>query len=86
MRCHIQGQGFDNKMYISELFTVAAYMHTAGFKNRLGINFAKCTLANSSFIDTQLILHTKMDILFQHVAKVFQWYDTRLYTAHTKCI
>ena len=32
MRCHIQGQGFGNKMYISELFTVVGYLHTAGFK------------------------------------------------------
>ena len=43
MRCHIQGQGFGNKMYISELFTVVGYLHTAGFKNRRGINFAKCS-------------------------------------------
>ena len=42
MRCHIQGQGFDNKMYISEIFTVVGYLHTAGFKNHQGINFAKC--------------------------------------------
>ena len=42
MRCHIQGQGFGNKMYISGLFTVVGYLHTAGFKNRWGINFAKC--------------------------------------------
>ena len=42
MRCHIQGQGFGNKMYISELFKVVGYLHTAGFKNRIGINFAKC--------------------------------------------
>ena len=42
MRCHIQGQGFGNKMYISELFTVVGYLHTAGFKNRRGIKFAKC--------------------------------------------
>ena len=44
MRCHIQGQGFGNKMYISKLFTVVGYLHTAGFKNRRGINCAKCTL------------------------------------------
>ena len=43
MRCHIQGQGLGNKMYISELFKVVGYLHTAGFKNRIGINFAKCT-------------------------------------------
>ena len=42
MRCHMQGQDFGNKMYISELFTVVGYLHTAGFKNRIGINFAKC--------------------------------------------
>ena len=42
MRWHIQGQGFGNKMYISELFTVIGYLHTAGFKTRRGINFAKC--------------------------------------------
>ena len=36
MRCHIKGQGFGNKMYISELFTVVGYLHTAGFKNRRG--------------------------------------------------
>ena len=41
MRCHFQGQGFCNKMYISELFTVG-YLHAAGFKNRRGINFANC--------------------------------------------
>ena len=29
-------------MFISDLFTVAGYLHTAGFKNRWGINFAKC--------------------------------------------
>ena len=29
---HIQGQGFGNKMYISELFIVVGYLHTAGFK------------------------------------------------------
>ena len=40
-----QGQGFGNKMYISELFTVVGYLHlhTAGFKKRRRINFAKCT-------------------------------------------
>ena len=32
MRCHI-----GNKMYISELFTVVGYLHTAGFKNHRGI-------------------------------------------------
>ena len=42
MRCHIQGQGFGNKMYISELFTVVGYLHTAGFKNCWGIICAKC--------------------------------------------
>ena len=29
-------------MYISDLFTVIGYLHTAGFRNRRGINFAKC--------------------------------------------
>ena len=29
-------------MYISEIFTVVGYLHTAGFKNRWGINFVKC--------------------------------------------
>ena len=38
----MQGQGFGNKMYISELFTVVGYLHTAGFKNRIGNYFAKC--------------------------------------------
>ena len=42
MRCHIQGQGFGNKMYVTELLTVVGYLHTADFKNRRGINFAKC--------------------------------------------
>ena len=42
MRCRIQGQGFGNKMYISEFFTVVGYLYTGGFKNRWGINFAKC--------------------------------------------
>ena len=41
-RCHIQGQGYGNKMFISDLFTVVGYLHTAGFRNRRGINFAKC--------------------------------------------
>ena len=41
MKCHIQGQGFGNKIYISELFTVVGYLHTTGFKNRPGINCAK---------------------------------------------
>ena len=41
MKCHIQGQGFGNKMYISELFTVVGYLPMAGFKNCGGINFAK---------------------------------------------
>ena len=45
-RCHIQGQGFGNKMYISKLFTVVGYLHTAGFKNGWGINFAKCINQN----------------------------------------
>ena len=31
MKCHIQGQGFGNKIYISELFTVVGYLHTADF-------------------------------------------------------
>ena len=42
MRCHIQGQGFGNKMYISELFTVVGYLHTADYKNRQGTFYAKC--------------------------------------------
>ena len=29
-------------MYILDLFTVTGYLHTAGFENRRGINFAKC--------------------------------------------
>ena len=32
MRCHIQGQGFGIKMYISDLFTVVGYLHTAVLK------------------------------------------------------
>ena len=43
MMCHIQGQGFGKKIYISESFTIVGYLHTAGFKNRRGINCAKCT-------------------------------------------
>ena len=31
-KCHIKGQGFGNKMYISDLFTVVGCLHTAGFK------------------------------------------------------
>ena len=42
MRCHIQGQSFGNKMYISEKFTVVGYLHTAGVKNRRGTFCAKC--------------------------------------------
>ena len=42
MRCHIKEQVFGNKMYISELFTVVGYLHTAGFKNRQGTFCAKC--------------------------------------------
>ena len=41
-RCHFQRQGFGNKMYISELFIVVGYLHTAGFKNRRGTFCAKC--------------------------------------------
>ena len=52
MRCHIYGQVFGNKMYISELFTVVRYLHTAGFKNHQGIYCAKCT---SWLIDMQTI-------------------------------
>ena len=37
MRRHIQGKRFGNKMFISELFTVVGFSHTAGFKNRRGI-------------------------------------------------
>ena len=57
MRCHIQGQGFGNKMYISELFKVVGYLHTAGFKNRIGINFAKCRwiLNNTTIVENELI-------------------------------
>ena len=29
MRCHIQGQGFGNKLYFSEFFTVVCYLKTA---------------------------------------------------------
>ena len=35
-------------MYISELFTVVGYLHTAGFKNRWGINFAKCIFTHTN--------------------------------------
>ena len=38
---------FGNKMYISELFTVVGYLHTAGFKNCRGINCAKCIIWNN---------------------------------------
>ena len=41
-RCHVKEYGVDNKMYISDLITVFGYLHTAGFKNRRGIDFAKC--------------------------------------------
>ena len=41
MKCHIQGQGFCNKMYILELFTVVGYLHTDSFKNRRGIFFCQ---------------------------------------------
>ena len=41
-RCHIQGQCFGNKIYISEVFPAVGYFHTAGFKNRRGIFCAKC--------------------------------------------
>ena len=44
MRCHILGQGFGNKVYISELFTVVGYFYMAGYKNRRGISCAKCTI------------------------------------------
>ena len=30
-------------MYITDLITVIGYLHTAGFRNRWGINCAKCT-------------------------------------------
>ena len=41
-RCHIKEWGFGNKMFISDLITVSEYLHTTGFKNRWGINCAKC--------------------------------------------
>ena len=40
---NIKGQGFGNKMHISELFTVAGYFHMAGFINCREIFCAKCT-------------------------------------------
>ena len=43
MRSHIQEQGFGNKMYISELFTVVGYLHTAGSKNHWEIYCTKCS-------------------------------------------
>ena len=42
-RCHIKEQGFGNTKFISELFTVVEYLHTAGFKNRGGTFCAKCS-------------------------------------------
>ena len=48
VRCHILGQGFGNKMYISELFTVVGFLHRAGFKNCRGINCVKCRLLDSN--------------------------------------
>ena len=69
MRCHIQGQGFGNKMYISELFTVVGYLHTACFKNSRGITFAKCILPYCEIaLDTQkTVKKTNMenDIMIQ---------------------
>ena len=41
-------------MYISDLFTVVGYLHTAGFKNRLGIFCAKC-------------MFLPMDVKYDHV-------------------
>ena len=38
-----------NKMYISHLFTVIGYLHTAGFKNRRGIHCVKCNLSCNSY-------------------------------------
>ena len=35
----IKGQGFGNKMYISELFTVVEYFHMDGFENSREIFF-----------------------------------------------
>ena len=43
-RCHIKGQGFGNKMYISKLFTIVGYFHMAGFKNNQETYCAKCIL------------------------------------------
>ena len=69
MRCHIQGQGFGNKMYISESFTVVGYLHTAGFKNCRGINCAKCI---HLYIQTAWQMKTKWS--FQH-----SWRPTKIW-------
>ena len=51
-RCHIKEQGFGNKMHISDLFTVAGYLYTAGFKTASGqgINFAKCICSSHMIV------------------------------------
>ena len=40
-----KGKDLATKMCISELFTFVGYLHTAGFKNRRGINFVKCSVS-----------------------------------------
>ena len=51
--CHIKEQGFGNKLYISEVFTVVGYLHTAGFKNRRGTFCTKCTLLHLAWDQQQ---------------------------------
>ena len=44
-------------MYISELLTVVGYLHTAGFKNHRGINFAKCSVKHSITTGTRWTMY-----------------------------
>ena len=40
-KCCIKGQGFGNKMHVSELFTIFGSYHLAGFKNHRETFYAK---------------------------------------------
>ena len=40
-RCHVKGQGFGYKKYISKLFTYVVYMHMVSSKNQRGFFFVQ---------------------------------------------
>ena len=70
-RCHIQGQGVGNKMYISELLTVVGYLHTDGFKNCQGMFCARCIYTCEHNISVHIIcLKTLKDSCYFSNVKV----------------